>query len=394
MPKSKPNKPTQASIFEEETRPNAPFQVSIIQSKTTLSKDQKAFNNLVEKIKVRREVLEQWELFKPVYAQRVAADIQPMMDKVRKMGVDFIKALDQALGMKGLSKSDKKTVKDIIFDLADEYLSAGMDDPEIKAFYKKYGGTDYDEDEGLFREGFNASMEEMFGIKLDKDRPESPEEIMRKLQEKMLETEQARSQAGNQQRGQRKKTAKQIAREEAAKQETEQVSQSLREIYRKLASALHPDREPDPAERERKTSLMQRVNKAYEEKNLLRLLELQLELEHIDAKALAELSEQKLKHYIKILKEQLAEIDQEIDFIETPMRMQFGIGMFQRLTPTDLLDLLKRDVVKLKADYKKAVKELEVVNDLQTFKQWIKTQKQIAKESARFDDMDDDWIPF
>ena len=389
MPKSKPNKPnkpTQASIFQEETQPATPFQVSIIQGKTTLSKDQKAFNNLVEKIKVRREVLEQWELFKPVYAQRVAADIQPLMDKVRKMSVGFIKALDQALGMKGLSKSDKKTVKDIIFDLSDEYLSAGMDEPEIKAFYKKYGGTDYDEDEGLFREGFNASMEEMFGIKLDKDRAESPEEIMQKLQEKLLETEQAH--------GQRKKTAKQIAREEAVKQETEQVSQSLREIYRKLASALHPDREPDPAERERKTSLMQRVNKAYEEKNLLRLLELQLELEHIDAKALAELSEQKLKHYIQILKEQLAEIDQEIDSIEMPMRMQFGLGMFRKIKPTEMLDLLSRDVVKLKADYKKAVKELEVVNDLDTFKQWIKTQKQMAKDAAKFDDMDDDWMGY
>ena len=386
MPKSKPNKPTQASIFQDEPQPNKPFQVSIIQGKTTLSKDQKAFNNLVEKIKVRREVLEQWELFKPVYAQRVAADIQPLMDKVRKMSVDFIKALDQALGMKGLSKSDKKTVKNIIFDLSEDYLSAGMDEPEIKAFYKKYGGTDYDEDEGLFREGFNASMEDLFGIQLDKDRAESPEEIMQKLQEKLLETEQAH--------GQRKKTAKQIAREEAVKQETEQVSQSLREIYRKLASALHPDREPDPAERERKTSLMQRVNKAYEEKNLLRLLELQLELEHIDAKALAELSEQKLKHYIQILKEQLAEIDQEIDSIEMPMRMQFGLGMFRKIKPTEMLDLLSRDVVKLKADYKKAEKELEVVNDLDTFKQWIKTQKQMAKDAAKFDDMDDDWMGY
>ena len=386
MPKSKPNKPTQASIFQDEPQPNKPFQVSIIQGKTTLSKDQKAFNNLVEKIKVRREVLEQWELFKPVYAQRVAADIQPLMDKVRKMSVDFIKALDQALGMKGLSKSDKKTVKEFIFDLSEDYLSAGMDEPEIKAFYKKYGGTDYDEDEGLFREGFNASMEELFGIQLDKDRAESPEEIMQKLQEKLLETEQAH--------GQRKKTAKQIAREEAVKQETEQVSQSLREIYRKLASALHPDREPDPAERERKTSLMQRVNKAYEEKNLLRLLELQLELEHIDAKALAELSEQKLKHYIQILKEQLAEIDQEIDSIEMPMRMQFGLGMFRKIKPTEMLDLLSRDVVKLKADYKKAVKELEVVNDLETFKQWIKTQKQMAKDAVKFDDMDDDWMGY
>ncbi|MCX8520011.1 MAG: J domain-containing protein [Rhodoferax sp.] len=384
MPNSKPNKPVRASIFENESRPSkpsTPFQISIIQGKATLSKEQKSFNNLVEKIAARREVLQQWELFKSVYAQRIAADIQPLMDKVRKMSLDLLKALDQALGMKGLSESDKKTVKEIIFDMAEAYLDSGMDDSEIKVFYKKYGGTDFDEDEGLFREGFNASMEELFGITLDKDRLESPEEIMQKLQEKLLETKQAR--------GQRKKTAKQIAMEAAAKQETEQVSQSLREIYRKLASALHPDREPDPAERERKTSLMQRVNQAYEEKNLLRLLELQLELEHIDARALAELSEQKLKHYIKILKEQLAEIDLEIQSIEMPMRMQFNVRMYHKLTPEKMLNLLELDVQKLNVDYQRALKEVEVVNDLETFKKWIKTQKQIAKKNTRFDDMDD-----
>jgi hypothetical protein len=33
-----------------------------------------------------------------------------------------------------------------------------------------------------------------------------------------------------------------------------ELSQSIRAVYRKLASALHPDREPDAAERDRKTS--------------------------------------------------------------------------------------------------------------------------------------------
>jgi hypothetical protein len=47
----------------------------------------------------------------------------------------------------------------------------------------------------------------------------------------------------------------------------------------------HPDREPDPHERERKTALMQRANHAYGKNDLLKLLELQLELEHIDQPA-------------------------------------------------------------------------------------------------------------
>ncbi len=47
-------------------------------------------------------------------------------------------------------------------------------------------------------------------------------------------------------------------------------------------AVLHPDREPDEAERVRKTELMQRVNEAYSKKDLLQLVALQLEIEQID----------------------------------------------------------------------------------------------------------------
>ena len=65
------------------------------------------------------------------------------------------------------------------------------------------------------------------------------------------------------QRSRLKKTAKQRARDEKLKIEADETSLSIREVYRKLVSALHPDREPDPQERARKTALMQRVNQAY-----------------------------------------------------------------------------------------------------------------------------------
>ncbi|WP_262471530.1 J domain-containing protein, partial [Clostridioides difficile] len=85
---------------------------------------------------------------------------------------------------------------------------------------------------------------------------------------------------------------------EAREQEEQaQISLSIREVYRKLASALHPDRETDPQERDRKTRLMQRVNEAYDKNNLLQLLELQLELDHIDQRSINHISEARLTHY-------------------------------------------------------------------------------------------------
>jgi hypothetical protein len=78
-------------------------------------------------------------------------------------------------------------------------------------------------------------------------------------------------------------------------------SQSVRDIYRKLASVLHPDRETDPTERERKTALIQRANQAYGRNDLLELLTLQIETEQIDAGALADIPEARLRHYNDVL---------------------------------------------------------------------------------------------
>lgn len=90
----------------------------------------------------------------------------------------------------------------------------------------------------------------------------------------------------------RKKSAKTLAKEAAKAQEEEQISLSIRGVPQTGQCAARY--EPDPAERERKTALMQRANEAYANKNLLQLLELQLELEHIDAAHLANLAPERL----------------------------------------------------------------------------------------------------
>ncbi len=77
----------------------------------------------------------------------------------------------------------------------------------------------------------------------------------------------------------------------------------------------------DPQERERKTALMQRANQAYQKNNLLQLLELQLELEHIDQSSINSLSEDRLKYD---LKKQLRELGQEILHVEIGFRHSWG----------------------------------------------------------------------
>jgi curved DNA-binding protein CbpA len=107
-------------------------------------------------------------------------------------------------------------------------------------------------------------------------------------------------------------------------------------VYRKLASALHPDRETDAAERARKTRLMQRVNQAYERNDLLGLLGLQIEIEQIDTEHLAQVSEDRINHYNRVLKEQLAQLRTEIAACAAPFRAMLD-APFASSRPTTAL---------------------------------------------------------
>jgi archaellum component FlaC len=230
------------------------------------------------------------------------------------------------------------------------------------------------------------SMEDMFGVDLgDTSDVTSPEELLAKIHAQMA---QEASQAEASPPPKRKKTAKQLAREAEKKAEDDQTSLSIREVYRKLVSALHPDREPDPDERQRKTALMQRVNQAYDKKDLLQLLELQLELEHIDAHSIAGMSEDRIKHFNKILKEQLAELDQEIEYVEMPLRAQFNAYSFQTLTPASVIPQLNSDIADLKRQVKEIKQDLNMLKDLPSLKAWIKAYRRQVKAMQR--DQDDD----
>lgn len=188
----------------------------------------------------------------------------------------------------------------------------------------------------------------------------------------------------------RKKTAKQLVKEARELAEEQEISQSIREVYRKLVSALHPDREPDLQERERKTALMQRVNQAYDKKNLLLLLELQLELEHIDQAAINDISESRLKHFTKVLKEQLGELEQEIFQTEGLFRVQFNLDPFERLNPATMTRQLDYQIADMALTIRDLKNDLLMFEDIKKLKVWLKS---LRKPRRKMDHWDDD-CPF
>lgn len=363
--------------------------VRIAADQAQLSKGQKTFNTLIKQIEGRRAQLAAWEAVVPSYQQKYASELIPLVDASVDLQVEMVYCLDRACDQKGLTKTERRMIDELITELAGEIV-ADRDDAELKAVYNKHSPIDYDEDATADSMDMKSMLEEMLGMDLGDDLDlSSPEEIMKQAEAKMQEAQaqfEADQQAREERRAKRKKTAKQLAREAKQQAEEQHISQSIREVYRKLASALHPDREADPEERRRKTALMQRANDAYAKKNLLQLLELQLELEHIDQSAINSMSEDRLKHYNIVLKEQLIELDQELMDVEGRFRAQFDISPFSAVAPGTIMRNLHKDIVGIKHAISDLKRDLLAFKDVKKVKAWLKDMRRQSRAEC-FDDL-------
>ena len=329
-----------------------------------LSKEQKAFNRLTLKITKLREQLEQWQQVHDEGRQIVLSEMEPRRKMFWEVRAEMTRLLDCAYTQKKFTKTEKAKLKSLIASLVGPLLTEREED-DLKAIYARYTGQDYDEAKQADMDGLRNMVHATFGVDLGDDVDfSSPEKVAAQLHEKL---EQQKAPA-------RKKTAKQLAKEEQQRQSEQLATQSLRDVYRKLASSLHPDREQDPAERDRKTALMQRLNAAYENKNLLGLLELQLEIEQLDAKELAAMSSERLKHFNKVLSEQVAELQQQIQSLQ--MALQFNLnldldsGVLRK--PTDVLLYLEEEMALLHAMIEDIEADLIEFEDVQRIKAYLK----------------------
>lgn len=343
-----------------------------------LTKEQKAFNNLIRQIDAKRASLAALQEIIPAYQKKFVSEFVPLVKTSQELQIELVHRLDRASEQKGLTSAERRKIHEMVSELAGG-LVAELGDAEMKEIYNKHSGSDYDAEAAAAKQDIKSMLEEVTGVDLGDDLDlDSSEEIFERVQAQKLEQQaqfEASRLAQEERQAKRKKTAKQIAREEKQLAEEQQTSQSIRELYRKLASALHPDREPDPQERDRKTELMQRINHAYAQNNLLLLLELQLELEHIDQTTINNITASRLKHYNKILNEQLKELKLEIFDAEDMFKAQYGISPFAKLTHKSIMHNLAADIAGIRQFIHELKDNLLVFQDTKMLKAWLKAMQ-------------------
>jgi DnaJ-class molecular chaperone len=264
-----------------------------------LSPEQQRFNQLIEQIEQHRARLAAWQQVVEDYRHCYQQEYLPLQQQLSKQQARLVQLFNQAYDNRKLSKRAKKQLSDMIITLA-AAIPPEQQSAEIRQIIRMH---DADSPQISQQETSSEPQNHPLAPQVDSDGREAWEQAAEQRQQQKQQRQASRKAEKAQ-----KKLQQQAPLEDA--------SRSLRAVYRKLASTLHPDRAQSETERVHMTSMMQRVNLAYGSKNLLQLLQLQLEIEQIDQQALQALDQTRLQHYNQTFSEQLQHLQQEISDIE------------------------------------------------------------------------------
>jgi curved DNA-binding protein CbpA len=287
----------------------------------------------------------------------------------------------------------QRMARGLVRGLMDQLVTTA--DPQVQALAELYTSEEDTqeaaEEQAQAAQRLRQRIEEALGQPMDKpSQYQTPEEMM---QAGMRQWQ--RQQAADAQRKAAKRAArkaqKQAQKKNAATEKDALAPAMLREadaqsairmVYRQLASALHPDREPDEAARLRKTDLMSEVNAAYEKNDLSTLLRLQMQVTQGKSPSTARMADAQLIAMSALLKEQVLALEDDLDALQSRLGRELCVPVRADAQEADLIRSLQR----LQADQRHIADSLEAdlrrIQNLAELKRWLKEQWQLAKATS------------
>lgn len=208
------------------------------------------------------------------------------------------KALDLSMDSCGLSEVELTRLDELLALLAGAE-SEKVGEEEAQAAFEQLRGMM----ENAARE---AGVElDLSDLDLHGDPAEFERILMQRLEAAIQE--EAKTTAASNKKA-RKPTKAQLKKEQQQKEAEEARSRDLKSLYKQLAKVLHPDLEPDPERRLHKEEWMKRLTTAHAEGDLRELLAIEMEWLGEEASNLTAATDEKLKVYCGVLKEQIDEM--------------------------------------------------------------------------------------
>lgn len=369
----------------QQTDSNPATALKLAAQDARLSPGQQRFNRLLERIdKLQGQlagIQALCDAHRPVYHQTLA----PLRERHQALMREMVLWLDKRLQRKGLSALQKSTASTILCNLSMQLAAQG--DEEMKILHDQHSSESLAQKEQSAMMDMRDIMEDMLGEPLTDDESlETVQDVFRAGMERLREVEAAEQEARQQAQARKKKPG---AAQLKAKADQEAAETTLRKIFRQLASALHPDRESDPDEHARKTTLMSEANAAYDRRDLVALLQIQLRTELTGTASIAKMAEEKIASLTLLLKQQAQELENELHQCRHDAQHEFGLKSYETVSVANLHRSLSIEEVSFQKDLASMQQDLQQIEDDKYFKRWLKDQNHLSETPSG--NIFDDW---
>jgi hypothetical protein len=358
-----------------------------------LTPAQQRFNDLLASIERLSGLIQRLEAWSD---QHRYAHIQALREWVQQAQVhrkNLLLWVHERLQTTGFTDRQQRMARGLVRGLIDQLAASA--DPQVQALSDLYVSEEDTqeaaEEQAEAAQRLRERIEEAIGQPLNKpSQYQTPEEMMQAGMRQWQEQQEANEARKAAKRAARK--AQKQAQKKSAAAETGEVpvamlreldaKSAIRTIFRQLASALHPDREPDEQARLRKTALMSEVNAAYEKNDLTTLLRLQMQVTQGGPQSAARMADDQLIAMSVLLKEQVAALEDDLDQLESRLSRELCVPVRADADEAALTQSLQR----LQADQRHIADSLasdlrRIQNDAE-LKRWLKEQWQLAKATS------------
>lgn len=343
-----------------------------------------AFAQLLADIEAARARLAEWQALAERLGVQYARDVAPLHEAYDALRAELVERLDAlASGGERLAHPERMRLHGLIAQLAGELEETGDAKrraamQRLRAYYAPEASEGWSDDV----EPDSRPRPSDDGVAATADAGAPPDDDPATLADRAEAQARAAAEQGEVARAAHRARRQRQAKERVTLAEARDTAVPLREVYRRLASQLHPDREPDPAERERKTGLMQRANRAYEAGQLLELLEIQQALASAESSRLAQMNDEAVARYNRLLESQLADLQTQWRAEQQRLAAAFGLPPHPTLTAARFeadLRARKQSLVAAQKGLRQLLQALEAPGAL---REWLRQERAWEREEA------------
>ena len=362
-------------------------------AKAKLTPAQQRFNDLLARIELLSGHIQRLESWSDRHRYGHIQALREWVQQAQVHRKSLLLFVHERLQTTDFTDRQQRMARGLVRGLIDQLAASA--DPQVQALSDLYVSEEDTqeaaEEQAEAARQLRERIEEALGQPLNKpSQYQTPEEMMQAGMRQWQQQQEANEAKKNAKRTARK-AEKQAKKKSAAAEKGEVPAAMLREldaksairtIFRQLASALHPDREPDEQERLRKTGLMSEVNAAYEKNDLTTLLRLQMQVTQGSPKSTAGMADDKLMAMSMLLKEQVAALEDDLDQLQSRLSRELCVPVRADADEAVMAQSLQR----LQADQRHITESLEsdlrrIQNDAE-LKRWLKEQWQLAKATS------------